>query len=206
VRRPVQVAQARLAVQMRPQGVDDLLARQPVAGGEREQLHEVGRTPPLPRVAAHAPAVRGHLEAPEQPDIEPLHGPILRHRRPVASEGLRKACPGSCTAPPRKDPVFPGNRYIIRAATDDDAADLLRLAQLDSAPPLIGRVLVGELDGTPAAALSLADDRVVADPYRPTAQLRAHLRLRAQALKAYAQTPSLRERLIAALRPAASTA
>lgn len=109
-------------------------------------------------------------------------------------------------APPRKDPVFPGNWYIIRAATDGDAADLLRLAQLDSAPPLTGRVLVGELDGTPAAAVSLVDDRVVADPCRPTAQLRAQVRLRARVLKAYEQTPSLRKRLIAALRPAATTA
>lgn len=102
--------------------------------------------------------------------------------------------------------MFPGNWYVIRAATDDDTADLLRLAQLDSATPLDGRVLIGELDGTPAAALSLADDRVVADPFRPTAQLRAYLRLRAQALRTYEETPLLRERIIAALRPAATTA
>jgi hypothetical protein len=56
-------------------------------------------------------------------------------------------------------------------------------------------VLVGEIAGTPAAAISLGDDRAIADPFIPTAHLLATLR--AQALRVVDRTPSLRERLIA---------
>jgi hypothetical protein len=66
-------------------------------------------------------------------------------------------------------------------------------------------VLIGELDGSPAAALSLADGRAIGDPFRPTAQLRMLLRVRATAYLAHQRTPSLRDRLRAAVRvPAAS--
>jgi hypothetical protein len=37
--------------------------------------------------------------------------------------------------------------------------------------------LIGDVDGVPAAAISLADGRVVADPFRPATGLTAHLRL-----------------------------
>jgi hypothetical protein len=95
--------------------------------------------------------------------------------------------------------MYAANSYTIRAATDEDAEALRRLAALDSKAPLEGTVLVGEIAGTPAAALSLGDDRAIADPFTPTAHLLATLRVRAQALHAVDRTPSLRERLIAAL-------
>jgi hypothetical protein len=66
-------------------------------------------------------------------------------------------------------------------------------------------VLIGEINGAPAAALSLADGRAIGDPFRPTAQLRRHLRVRAAAYTAHERTPSLRDRLRAGVRvPAAS--
>jgi hypothetical protein len=37
--------------------------------------------------------------------------------------------------------------------------------------------LIGDIDGMPAAAISLIDGRVVEDPYRPPTGLGAHLRL-----------------------------
>jgi hypothetical protein len=96
--------------------------------------------------------------------------------------------------------MFSATTYTIRVATPADDAALRSLAELDSQSLLTtGRVLVGELDGTPAAALSLLDGRVVANPFLPTAQLRAHLRIRAGALVAYERTPSLSARIRAAL-------
>jgi len=91
------------------------------------------------------------------------------------------------------------NSYVIRLATPADAEILDRLATLESAPPLEGPVLVGELHGEAVAALSLTDDRAVADPFRPTEHLLASMRVRARGLQAVAHMPPLRDRLIAGL-------
>jgi hypothetical protein len=99
--------------------------------------------------------------------------------------------------------MFAANTYNLRLATEDDADALRRLAELDSRPPLAGRVLIGEIGGSPAAALSLDDDRVIADPFRRTDHLVACLRIRAGAIRAHEATPSLSERMRAALRPRA---
>jgi hypothetical protein len=99
--------------------------------------------------------------------------------------------------------MLPANKYVLRLATEHDAADLRRLAQLDSARPLTGRILIGELDGAPAAAVSLKTNRAVADPFLPTADLRIHLRTRAASLEAVSREPSLRERMLDAVRSAA---
>jgi hypothetical protein len=57
----------------------------------------------------------------------------------------------------------------IRTATVEDTSVLQRLAELDSAPPLAGHVLVAELDGVAAAAVSVETGRATADPFRHTA-------------------------------------
>ena len=88
---------------------------------------------------------------------------------------------------------------LIRIATRHDSDWLRDLAELDSRKPLDGRVLVADLDGTPAAALSLDDGRVIADPFQRTDHLVANLRMRAGAIRAYEVTPSVRERVLAAL-------
>jgi hypothetical protein len=87
----------------------------------------------------------------------------------------------------------------IRFATEDDTDTLRQLAELDSQQPLAGRVLIARIDGTPAAALSLQDGRVTADPFRRTDHLIANLRMRARAIRAYDVTPSLPQRLLATL-------
>lgn len=109
--------------------------------------------------------------------------------------------------------MFSATTYVIRIATAEDEAVLRHLADIDSHGPLAaGPYLVGEVDGSPQAALSLADGRVVANPFVPTAQLLAHLRMRAGALGAYEHTPSLSARIRAALsgtvltRPAGAAA
>ena len=64
----------------------------------------------------------------------------------------------------------PDNVNIRRAGPHDEAA-LHRLAALDSALPLTGEILMGEVAGETAAALSLADGTAIADPFRPTADV-----------------------------------
>jgi hypothetical protein len=86
--------------------------------------------------------------------------------------------------------MFAANTYVIRHVIGAE-----KLAQLDSQRPLTGPALVGEIDGRPAAAISLGDGRVVADPFQLTAPLVAHLRMRARALREHERTPSVRDRL-----------
>jgi hypothetical protein len=98
--------------------------------------------------------------------------------------------------------MYAANAYTIRQANEDDVHALRRLAELDSDPrPMTGRVIVGEIKGEIAAAVAVADGRVIANPFRPTAQLVAHLRRRASALRAVERTPSLRERIADGLSP-----
>ncbi|MGH2850684.1 MAG: hypothetical protein ACRDLP_08725, partial [Solirubrobacteraceae bacterium] len=53
----------------------------------------------------------------------------------------------------------------VRFGAPDDHIDLVRLAELDSAPLPSRPVLIGERGGRPVAALSLSDGAVVADPF-----------------------------------------
>lgn len=77
----------------------------------------------------------------------------------------------------------------LRPATAEDAATVRRLAALDSAPVPADPLLIGTIDGVPAAALSLATGAVVADPFVPTAALVALLRMRAEHLRGPARSP-----------------
>ena len=76
-----------------------------------------------------------------------------------------------------------GDPVIIRIASSADDPALARLAAMDSALPLRGAVLVAESGGVLRAALSLDDDRAVADPFVPTAGHVALLRTRASLLR-----------------------
>jgi hypothetical protein len=67
----------------------------------------------------------------------------------------------------------------IRVARPDDQATLLRLAALDSAPAPRGDALVAIVDGEILAAIALDSGRVIADPFRHTADLVELLRTRA---------------------------
>jgi hypothetical protein len=64
----------------------------------------------------------------------------------------------------------------IRPATAADDPVLRRLSSLDSARAVERPALLAEVDGTPVAAVSLRDGRVVADPFTPTAGVVAVLR------------------------------
>ena len=90
--------------------------------------------------------------------------------------------------------MFGSDAYLIRRATADDEEILLRLSVLDSQRVLTAPALIGEIDGEPAAAVSITTGRVVADPFVSTAELVAHLRVRAAAF-APVESPRGRVRL-----------
>lgn len=71
----------------------------------------------------------------------------------------------------------------LRFGFPDDAAALAQLAALDSAPVPDPPLLLAEAAGELRAALSLATDKVIADPFHLTESLVDLLRARAQQLK-----------------------
>jgi hypothetical protein len=66
----------------------------------------------------------------------------------------------------------------IRTATAADDGVLRDLSALDSARPVQLPALLALVDGTPVAATSLRDGRVVADPFSPTDDVVRMLRAR----------------------------
>lgn len=70
----------------------------------------------------------------------------------------------------------------MRICGPADERVLRRLAELDSARPLEGTILVAEADDGPLAAICLENRRVVADPFSHTAALVDLLRARAAQL------------------------
>jgi hypothetical protein len=87
--------------------------------------------------------------------------------------------------------MFAANAYVIR-----------HVIGAEKLAGLTGPALVGEIDGRPAAAISLKDARVVADPFQQTGKLVAQLRMRAHALTEAEREPSLSARLRAGIRVA----
>jgi hypothetical protein len=81
-------------------------------------------------------------------------------------------------------------RLKLRDATSADAAELHRLALLDSQPsPPPGRLIVAVDDGTLVAAVAVESGDAIADPFRATAPIVALLRLRARAVRASSPRP-----------------
>ena len=76
-----------------------------------------------------------------------------------------------------------GVAVTVRAARHEDAGALEQLAALDDRPLPCGPLLIGEIGARPLAALSLADRRVIADPFVPTREIVALLQLRARQLR-----------------------
>jgi hypothetical protein len=95
-----------------------------------------------------------------------LHRAAAAHRRPAVDP-----------APAVADPSV-----TLRLGRPVDAPALLRLAELDSAPPLTEPVLIGEASGRLVAAISLADARAIANPYEHSVAVAELLRARARQL------------------------
>jgi hypothetical protein len=89
----------------------------------------------------------------------------------------------------------------LRDATDADAADLLRLARLDSqGRPPAGKIILAEDGGVPVAAIAVESGDVIADPFRATAPIVAMLRLRAAQMRREATPHSQRSTLLSLRR------
>lgn len=69
------------------------------------------------------------------------------------------------------------DKITIRPAHPDDEAAIVRLAALDSAAVPPPPFLLAEVEGELRAALSLANGRVIADPFQPTLYIAALLRV-----------------------------
>jgi hypothetical protein len=95
----------------------------------------------------------------------------------------------------------------IRRAVPADEGKLARLAALDSARPPRGPALIAEADSRMLAALPLGSGRPIADPFEPTAEALALLRLRAEQLsRVDDERRGVGSRLRSLLRPRPSQA
>jgi hypothetical protein len=68
--------------------------------------------------------------------------------------------------------------------TDADRAQLVKLAELDTRVVPDGPVLGAEVDGRLVAAIAVDNGEILADPFRPTSELQAMLKLRASQVQA----------------------
>jgi hypothetical protein len=90
-------------------------------------------------------------------------------------------------------------QVTVRYAGGSDSSALADLAALDSAPAPAGPVLVAETDARIVAALPVGSGRPIADPFRPSDELVALLRLRAEQLAKRTRRRGTRERVRARL-------
>jgi hypothetical protein len=89
-----------------------------------------------------------------------------------------------------------GPAVVLRPARADDEAVVRQLAALDDAPALEGPVLLAVVGGQAVAAIALDDERVVADPFVPTAHAVSLLQMRARHLSSHvSRRPRRRIRL-----------
>lgn len=116
---------------------------------------------------------------------------MLRTWRQAHADELRRAGRRERS---RSDPPAPPafNPVTLRFAFPDDADALWRLAAIDSSEPPAMPVLLAEVGGELRAALSLADGRVVADPFRHTGAVVDLLHARARQLSGEAPRRRLR--------------
>src|SRR3712207_1595099 len=85
--------------------------------------------------------------------------------------------------PTADSPRLAHERVTVRHAHAGDADAITRLASLDSARRPEGPMLVAESGSAILAALPLGGGRAIADPFTPTSELVALLRLRAAQLE-----------------------
>ena len=165
-----------------------LLGRSTYVESEHHQaIRRLGRT-----VKATATSPDGMVESIERTDRRFALGLQWHPERDPGGPGDRVAEAFVAAAAPRAGmsrrpmaaPVAADAAVTLRFASFADARDLLRLAQLDSAEPLREPILVGEASGRVTAALSLADARVIVDPFVLSMGVVELLRARARQLSA----------------------
>jgi hypothetical protein len=85
----------------------------------------------------------------------------------------------------------------IRLTGPEDAQILRRLAALDSAAVPSGWMLLAEVGDEPWAAVEVRTGTAIADPFRPTADIVALLRMRASRLRGEEHKRALRRASVA---------
>ena len=105
-----------------------------------------------------------------------LAGEHIRDLR-EAARGVRVRAESK---PEKRDPF---DRLSVRPFAERDIDAIRLLAALDSKQMPTGAVLVAEQAGEVVAALTLDGGRVLADPFKPTADIVALLKLRARQLQ-----------------------
>jgi hypothetical protein len=89
--------------------------------------------------------------------------------------------------------------YTVRTAGESDEPTLAWLATMAAEPAVRRPALIGDADGMPVGAISLADGRVVADPSSRAAGIAAHLRLHRSGWRPLGGPEAARRQLRAAL-------
>jgi hypothetical protein len=102
----------------------------------------------------------------------------LMDLRRVAAERRSESVESITETAPEEQP----KAILLHFARPDDSGLVRRLAALDDAAPLEGEILMAFVEGEAVAALSLADGRVVANPFVWTADAVSLLRLRQEHL------------------------
>jgi hypothetical protein len=97
---------------------------------------------------------------------------------PAAAPTATAAATPTATAPAAPTATPSASQITLRPSTAADQAEIVRLATIDSAEVPAGPLLLAEVDGELHAALTLADGRVIADPFVPTSALVELLRTR----------------------------
>jgi hypothetical protein len=115
--------------------------------------------------------------------------PMLEHEMSRQAElearraGVRARRLHDAQATVTERPAAPDVDVAIRAAESRDVPELMRLAELDSRPLPVGKLLVAEAAGRIRAAVSIDGHAVIADPFVATAELQSLLKLRAEQVR-----------------------
>jgi len=99
-----------------------------------------------------------------------------------------------------------GQSVTIRRVGDDDRHALMLLAGRDTRPLPPEPLVAAEVDGRIAAVTSLVTGETIADPFAPTAELRAMLELRSAQLRRAGRRRARGRRLLLGRRSRASLA
>ena len=106
-------------------------------------------------------------------------------RARLKADDLQRAATNRRITRGRAQPRHPRRvetNVTIRLGAPRDEHRLAKLAELDSSRPPAQPVLLAEVDGKLTGAISLSDGTVVANPFRPTADVVDLLRVRAAQL------------------------
>ncbi len=113
-------------------------------------------------------------------------------------EQLQRAAAGRAATRRRDVNLKParmlGESVTLRLARLEDGRRLAVLAELDSTRPPTGPILLAEVEDQLVAAIGLEQERVIADPFRPTSEVVTLLRERARQLSSEARSGTWRRR------------